>query len=142
MRQHYGKPSKWDWTLAAGALLAGLLLLLPFVPALLREKLPVVLIPVGVGLLVMNAFSLAYYKSLPEEEQKERSRADRDERNDMIRGKAACVVLDLETGLWVVLLFVYGLYQENRDIFTLLIWVNLVRICAIGLTRWWVSRKY
>ena len=142
MRQRYGKPSKWDWTLAAGALLAGLLLLLPFVPALLREKLPVVLIPVGVGLLVMNAFSLAYYKSLPEEEQKERSRADRDERNDMIRGEAAWGVLDLGTGLWVVLLFVYGLYQENRDIFTLLIWVNLFRICAIGLTRWWVSRKY
>lgn len=142
MRQRHGKPSKWDWALAAGLLLAGLLFWLPFVPAFLREKLPQVLIPVGVILLVMMACSLAYYKSLPEEEQKDRSRADRDERNDMIQGKAACIVLDLESGLLLLLFIVYGLYQENGGIFTLLLWVNLFRICAVQFVRWWVSQRY
>ena len=142
MRQRHGKPSKWDWALAAGMLLAGLFLLLPFVPALLREKLPRILIPAGLILLGLMAFSLVYYKSLPAEERRERDRGDRDERNDMIQGKAACVMLDLETGLWLILLFVYGLYQENRDIFTLLLWINLFRVCAIGLVRWWIGRKY
>lgn len=142
MRQRKGKPSKWEWGLAAGSLLAGLLLLLPSAPALLREKLPSVLIPVGLILLLLYGLQYALYRTLPQADQRERDRADRDERSEMIQGKAAVIQLDLETALLIILLILFGLYFEDRTVVNLLLWVNVFRLLTIQAIRWWLNRKY
>ena len=142
MKPTRGKPKKWQWATAAGFLLAGLLLLPPFVPAFLREKLPHIFLSVGLILLLATIFQNVYYKNLPIDEQKERDREDRDERATMVHMRSASILMDVETGLMVVLLIVYGVYWDNWEICSLLLWINFFRIFAIEFSRWLVNRKY
>lgn len=154
MKQVNGKPKKWQWILAAGLLLAGLALLLPQIPQVLRDRLaPALLLSGFCGLLILWRWT-EKFEDLPVEEQKERERADRDERNQALYEKAAWRCWQGETAVLLAALILFCLFGDGisplRDLdyrillriirlSMLLFWIRLLIFEAV---RWWMNRKY
>ena len=94
------KPAKWMWALAAGVIAAGLLLALPFAPALLRERLSGGLVGGGIFVLALLFFQRERYQELPPEERRELDYLKRVKRRSRFRILAAvvCTVLVIAGG--------------------------------------------
>lgn len=144
MKQIKGKPTKWQWALAAGMTLAGLLLMLPFFPEAIHERLSPILTVAGSIVLVMLFYRKEKYDDLPLAEQKERDREDRDERNQMLFEKTSWLCWQGETILFVAAFIISILFIDSIDrriwqLFLLFYWI---RSLIFELIRWLMSKKY
>lgn len=153
MKQVNGKPKRWQWMLAAGLLLAGLVLQLPLISQVLRGRLAPALLLCGVCELLILWRRTEKFEDLPVEEQKERERADRDERNQVLYEKAAWRCWQVETVVFAaagILFCLFGdrliLFREDwRAMNRIIRWLLLlywVRILIFEGVRWWMNRKY
>lgn len=81
-------------------------------------------------------------KRLPQEEQRDRERAITDERNLMIREKAAWKWTGIEYWLMLVAFWVIGVVFHRFDIAYALYWCLVIHWLGLLATRWWLNRKY
>lgn len=79
---------------------------------------------------------------LPQEEKRDRERAETDERNLMIREKAAWRWTQMEYWLMVGAFWVIGVVLHRIDIANTIYWVFMVHWVGLLVTRWWLGRKY
>ena len=145
MRKSRGKPKKWEWALALGMILTGLLLELPFVPELLRGRLAAILLPTGLVFFLVLFCQKERYEDLPCEEQKEMDREERvDERGRMLRGRAAWLSWQVETVLLLVGLLAVVVFFEDfdLDVFRGLLLLWWLRLLMIEFFRWRLEKKY
>lgn len=145
MRRSKGKPKKWEWSLALGMTVGGLLLRLPFVPEPLRERLAIILFPTGILLALLLVWQLERFADLPPEEQRELERADRvDERKRMLRGQAAWLSWQVETAAGLIALIAVVVFSEDISLTffygVLILW--WVRLLMFELFHWWLEKKY
>lgn len=93
-------------------------------------------------ILGVNMFLDWKRKRLPQEEQQDRKRAETDERNLMIREKAAWQWTRVEYWLMCGASWVIGAVFHRRDIAYTVYWVMVIHWFGLLVTRWWLNRKY
>lgn len=154
MKQNRGKPKKWDWICSGGLILSGLLLQLPFVPELLRERLSPALFMSGAILLLLMWRKTEKFEDLPLEEQRELERRDRDERGQLIYEKTAWLCWRGETLLMCAALILFLLFFDSIPLFSgmdyrsfrqINFWIMILwwaRLLIFELIRWLMDRKY
>lgn len=92
-------------------------------------------------ILGVNMFLDWKRKRLPQEEQQDRKRAETDERNLMIREKAAWQWTRVE--YWLTGAFcAISVGFDRSDIAFTVYWVLVIRWFGLLVTRWWLNRKY
>lgn len=139
-----GKPSKWQWVYALGFIIAGLLpLLLPFFPERFGDRLISLALPAGTAMLLCTALDWKKFENLPWEAQARLDREDQDERNLMLRDRAAWLCWRGEevlfaAGLGIAYCMDLLVPQILYPIFLLV----LLRLTVYRLVRWWLNRKF
>lgn len=93
-------------------------------------------------ILGVNIFLDWKRKRLPQEEQQDWKRAETDERNLMIREKAAWQWTRVEYWLMFGASWVIGAVFHRRDIAYTVYWVMVIHWFGLLVTRWWLNRKY
>lgn len=92
-------------------------------------------------ILGVNIFLDWKRKRLPQEEQQDMKRAETDERNLMIREKAAWQWTRVE--YWLTGAFcAISVGFDRSDIAFTVYWVLVIRWFGLLVTRWWLNRKY
>lgn len=81
-------------------------------------------------------------KRLPQEEQRDRKRAETDERNLMLREKAAWLWTRIEFWLMLGAFWVLGVVFRREDIAYTAYWIMVIHWLGLLVTRWWLNRKY
>lgn len=81
-------------------------------------------------------------KRLSQEEQRDRERAATDERNLMLREKAAWLWTRVEFWLMLGAFWVLGVVFHRVDIAYTVYWVMVIHWFGLLVTRWWLNRKY
>lgn len=99
--------------------------------------LPLLLLILGVSIFVDWK-----RRRLPQEEQRDRERAETDERNLMIREKAAWKWTSIEYWLMCGAFWVIGVVFHCSDIAYTVYWVFVIHWLGLLATRWWLNRKY
>lgn len=79
---------------------------------------------------------------LSEEEKRDVKRGESDERNLMVREKAAWLSSQLEYWLLIALFFIFGIVLDRYDIAFVFYWILIVRWFLFLAARWWMNRKY
>lgn len=109
-----------------------------FVPGWLRAcSLPLLLIGLAVSIFVEWK-----RKRLPQEEQQDMKRAETDERNLMIREKAAWLWTRIEFWLMIGAFWVLGAVSHREDIAYTAYWIMVIHWFGLIAARWWLNRKY
>lgn len=92
-------------------------------------------------ILGVNIFLDWKRKRLPQEEQQDMKRAETDERNLMIREKAAWQWTRVE--YWLTGAFcAISVGFDRSDIAFTVYWVLVIHWFGLLVTRWWLNRKY
>lgn len=108
------------------------------VPGWLRAcALPLLFLILGVSIFVDWK-----RRRLPQEEQRDRERAETDERNLMIREKAAWKWTSIEYWLMCGSFWVIGVVFHRSDIAYTVYWVFVIHWLGLIAARWWLNRKY
>ena len=142
MRSSVRKPSKWMW-LAGGALVsAGILVGLPAVPAILRERLSGGLFLGGILVLVFCFFRREQYRELPPEERRDADCEAQDERYQMIRGRAAWYCGRVEDVVLVAASVLWLAYVDPTLLHNIPYWFLLGRRMVLEGIQWYLERKY
>lgn len=136
------KPAKWMWALAAGVIAAGLLLALPFAPALLRERLSGGLVGGGIFVLALLFFQRERYQELPPEERRELDAEDGDERVQMIRRRAAWRCSQAEDVALLAAAVLYAVFYDPVLARNIPFWLYMARRLAAEALCWYFQRKY
>ncbi len=136
------KPAKWMWALAAGVIAAGLLLALPFAPALLRERLSGGLVGGGIFVLALLFFQRERYQELPPEERRELDAEDGDERVQMIRRRAAWRCSQAEDVALLAAALLYAVFYDPVLAHNIPFWLYMARRLAAEALCWYFQRKY
>ncbi len=148
MKQIKGKPSRWQWIMSLGLIVAGLLLALPVFPEEIRDNIPHLLVVPGFVVLLFLWRRKEKYDDLPLEEQRKLDLEDQDERNQMIYEKAALRCWQGETVLMIAGLILAiplrNLWQLELGykVFYLVLLLYWVRILVFEGVRWWMNRRY
>lgn len=110
----------------------------PFVPGWLRScAIPLMLIVLAVSIFVEWK-----RERLSQEEKRDMERAETDERNLMIREKAAWQWTRVEYWLMIGAFCVISIVFDRVDIAYTVYWILIIRWFGLLATRWWLNRKY
>lgn len=93
-------------------------------------------------LLAVYLFLWWRRKRLPQEEQQDMKRAETDERNLMVREKAAWQWTRVEFWLMLGAFWAIGVVFHREDIAYAVYWVMVIHWFGLVATRWWLNRKY
>lgn len=137
MRRSTRKPTKWDWYLCAGVVMAGALLL----PTRWSDAAGG-LILVGAGLLTGLMVQRHSYRILPEEAQRRADREEQDERNRMLRERAGWICWRAESLLWAAAALVFVNVTEHYKLAWLVLGLWTLRLLAERAVYVWLNRKY
>lgn len=99
-------------------------------------------LPLLLIVLAVSIFVELKRKRLPQEEQRDRERAETDERNLMLREKAAWLWTRIEFWLMLGAFWVLGVVFHREDIAYTVYWVMVIHWFGLLVTRWWLNRKY
>lgn len=120
----------------------GVLLALGLNNSIVPDWLHACSLPLMFLILAVELFVEWRRKCLPQEEQQDRKRAETDERNLMIREKAAWKWTSIEYWLMCGAFWVFGVILNRMDIAYTVYWVFVVHWFGLLATRWWLNRKY
>ncbi len=110
----------------------------PFVPGWLRScSLPLLLI-----VLAVSIFTEWKRKHLSQEEKRDMERAETDERNLMVREKAARFCQQVEFWLMLGAFWFSGAILRRHDIAYVFYWLMIIHWFLMLAARWWMNRKY
>ena len=138
MKKSHRNPKKWEWYLPVVFLAAGIVLL--FTP---WKDGGVQLLAVAVGLKCGLNIRWNNYHALSPEEQRDADREERDERNLMLRDRAAWLCWQGEEIVFAAaaLFFLYTAEADWHVILLIgLFWI--VHTLAYALVRRWLDKKY
>lgn len=99
-------------------------------------------LPLLLIVLAVNIFLDRKRKRLPQEEQRDRERAETDERNLMLREKAAWLWTRIEFWLTIGAFWVLGVVFDREDIAYTAYWIMVIHWLGLLAARWWLNRKY
>lgn len=99
-------------------------------------------LPLLLIVLAVNIFLDRKRKRLPQEEQRDRERAETDERNLMLREKAAWLWTRIEFWLMIGAFWVLGVVFHREDIAYTAYWIMVIHWFGLIAARWWLNRKY
>ena len=137
MRAPIKKPKPFEWQLYGVVLLAGILLAL-----LTPWKHTPILIAIGIGGLAGTGIREGRYNNLTPEKQREQDRIDRDERNQMIRGRAAWITLQIEGGVVLAFVFLRLWLTDSRELTEPIVWFVLCQVLVFEIVQWRLEKKY
>ena len=133
------KPSRWEIVYYVALIVVGLvcrLVPLPQDKGLLQSAIAFggALMPVGIGFMIGMAIRLTRYYSLSPEERRDEDRQDRDERNLMIRDRAAWMAYNVLVDTLAVAGAVFAIMDNwgtaflciGMAVFGLIVWMIAV----------------
>lgn len=139
------KPSRWEIVYYLAVILIGFAcgrISLPEDSELLRSALRFgrMLMPVGIGGMIGLALRWSHYHSLSPEDRRDEDRQDRDERNLMIRDRAAWITYNVLVGTLAVISVIFCIMDNWKATFLCL------GMSVFGLIVWsiavvWIRRK-
>ena len=98
------------------------------------------MLPVSIGAMIGLAIRRSRYDSLSPEEQRDEDRQNRDERNLMIRDRAAWVAYNAVVMIWVVIGVVFYI-MDRVGISLLCIGMSLFAVIVWSIAVVWIRRK-
>ena len=139
------KPKRWEIIVYLTFIITGLACRLASLPgdnALLRSALLFgrSLLPVSIGAMIGLAIRRFRYNSLSPEERRDEDRQDRDERNLMIRNRAAWVSHNIIVGTLAVAGTLFGIL-ERWGIALLCLGFSIFGIIVWSAAVVWIRRK-
>ena len=99
-------------------------------------------LPLLLIVLAVSIFEDWKRRRLPQEEQRDRERAETDERNLMLREKAAWLWTRIEFWLMIGAFWVLGVVFHREDIAYTAYWIMVIHWFGLIAARWWLNRKY
>lgn len=99
-------------------------------------------LPLLLILLAASIFVDWRRKRLPQEEQRDMKRAETDERNLLIREKAAWQWTRWEYWLTIGAFCVVNVGFNRSDIAFTIYWILVIHWLGLLAARWWLNRKY
>lgn len=99
-------------------------------------------LPLLLIVLAVSIFVDWKRKRLPQEEQRDRERAETDERNLMLREKAAWLWTRIEFWLMIGAFWVLGVVFHREDIAYTAYWIMVIHWLGLLAARWWLNRQY
>ena len=120
----------------------GLLVAIGLNSSFVPDWLSACTIPLWLIILAALIFVRWKRKSLPREEQQDLKRAETDERNLMIREKAAWMWIRVEYWLMLGMFWAVGVIFHRSDIAYTIYWISIIHWFGLVAARWWLSRKY
>lgn len=99
-------------------------------------------LPLLLIVLAVSIFVDWKRRRLPQEEQRDRERAETDERNLMLREKAAWLWTRIEFWLMIGAFWVLGVVFHREDIAYTAYWIMVIHWLGLLAARWWLNRQY